>query len=145
MRRSPAAASVGDVMRRRFIALAPTDSLLDAERVMRMARVRTLPVADHGALVGALSHREVMSHSLASAAGEADPRACGRWLRDTPVAALMQPQPRSVTRETALAEAAARLLADGAGCIPVVEAGGATPRLIGLLTETDLLRAAYER
>jgi CBS domain-containing protein len=132
-------------MRRRFIALAPADSLLDAERVMRMARVRTLPVMDGGELVGALWHREVLERSLRSVLGAADPAACARWLRDTPVAALMQRRPPAVTRETALAEAAARLLEDGAGCLSVVDSEGVAPRLIGLVTETDLLRVAYER
>jgi CBS domain-containing protein len=132
-------------MRRCFITLGPADSLFDAERVMRMARVRTLPVAEDGALVGALSHREVLRRSLGGAAAAGDPAVCARWLRETPVAALMQRRPESVTRETTLSDAAARLLRDGVGCLPVIESGVASPRLIGLLTETDLLRAAYER
>jgi hypothetical protein len=41
-------------MRTRFMALAPSDSLLEAERLMRIARVRFLPVVEEGSLVGVL-------------------------------------------------------------------------------------------
>jgi CBS domain-containing protein len=43
-----------------------------------------------------------------------------------------------------LAEAAACVARSRAGCLPVVESSPKGPRLVGLVTEGDLLRAAYE-
>jgi CBS domain-containing protein len=57
---------------------------------------------------------------------------------------MMELRPGPAVRETSLAEAVA-LMADAAiGCVPIVEASDAGPRLIGLVVESDLLRAAYD-
>lgn len=131
-------------MRRRFIELHPVDSLLEAERLMRMARVRVLPVVEDGALAGVLSHRRLVTSSLE--AGEAGPPvSCARWLRERRVDALMDRHPPVVTPETALRDAVELLLELADGCLPVVYGDGAEPpSLVGILTERDLLRAAYE-
>ena len=41
-------------------------------------------------------------------------------------------------------EAAARLVRSQAGFLPIVEPGPGGPRLVGLVTESDLLRLAYD-
>jgi len=135
---------VGELMRRRYIELHPVDSLLDAERLMRMARVRLLPVVEDGSLAGTLSHRRLLTSSLAT--GKAGPSvSCARWLREGRVDALMDRHPPVVTPETALREAVELLLELADGCLPVVHGDGAEPpSLVGILTERDLLRAAYE-
>jgi acetoin utilization protein AcuB len=135
------ARSVIDVMRRRFIALAAADTLLDAERLMRVARVRCLPVVDGVRLVGMLSNRELLESSLAPS--HTSPEALGRYLLETHVAQLMDAKPKVVSPETPLRSAARLVLESGEGCVAVVEAAGAAVRLVGILTETDLLRAAY--
>jgi CBS domain-containing protein len=131
-------------MRRRFIALAPADPLLEAERLMRMARVRFLPVADAGLLVGGLSHRALLGVSLLEPVSLLPAEAFARWLRETPVAEVMAREPVAVTPETQLVAAAALLLELCEGCLPVVEDRGVPARLLGVLTESDLLRAAFE-
>lgn len=133
---------VGDVMRRRFIALAPGDSLVDAERLMRIARVRSLPVVSGSTLVGVLSNRNLLESCLG--ASRASPEALGRFLVDTRTAELMDADPAAVTPGTPLGDAARLLLDLREGCLPVVEAPGPVPRLLGIVTESDLLRAAYE-
>jgi CBS domain-containing protein len=129
-------------MRRRFIALSPGDSLLDAERLMRIARVRYLPVVSGTTLVGVLSNRDLLESSVAPS--QTSPEALGRFLLETRVAELMNANPAAATPDTALAQAARLLLELGEGCLPVVDALGPAPRLVGLVTENDLLRAAYE-
>ena len=131
---------VGQAMRRRFIALAPEDSLAEAERLMRMARVRYLPVCAGGVLVGGLSHRALLASALA-ADGE---RASARWLRETPVARVMERAPAHVTPEAPLADAAGLLVEVDGGCLPVLDPGAGEPRLVGVVTESDLLRAAFD-
>lgn len=139
----PTEPHVGDLMKRRFIHLAPGDSLLEAERVMRMARVRVLPVVEGGALVGVLSHQRVLEWSLASESASKAP--CTRcWMEATNVRCLMQRVPAVVTPGTSLRVAVDRLLAGSDGCLPVVEEHGGAQALVGILTERDLLRAAFE-
>jgi acetoin utilization protein AcuB len=131
--------NVGRVMRRRFIALGPSETLLEAEQLMRMTRVRVLPVALEGVLVGVLSYRALVESFFGGTAG-------GRVanhssLRETRVASLMDGSPCALTPEARLEEAAASLVDRDEGCLPVVEER--SERLVGILTETDLLRAAY--
>jgi CBS domain-containing protein len=135
----PRLATVGSVMHRRFIVLDPGDSLLDAERVMRMTRVRSLPVADGGRLVGMLSYRALLAGSLAAYRNAGSPL---RWLAETFVAAVMAREVAALTTAAVLHEAAPRLLEGDDGCLPVVTLQP-DARLVGVLTESDLLRAAY--
>jgi CBS domain-containing protein len=132
--------SVAEVMRRHFIALAPSDTLLEAESLMRVARLRSLSVVREGALVGVLSYGELVRWSLSP---EADPRPLRRRLRETKVASVMAAKPGIVTPQAPLEEAAARLVDRSDGYLSVVDAPGASPQLVGILTEMDLLRAAY--
>ncbi len=126
-------------MRRRFIALEPADTLLEAERLMRMARLRAVPVTDGEALVGVLSYRALLVWCLGEAAG--DRRAHEQRLAEALVASLMDEWPATVPPETDLADAVARLIERTEGCIPVVNRSA---RLLGIVTELDLLRAAYD-
>jgi len=129
-------------MRRRFIALAPGDALLEAERLMRMARVRFLPVSDDGVLVGGLSHRALLGSILAS--DGRSPLPLTRWLSETPVAVVMEPDPARATPDMRLDEAALLLVEVDGGCLPVVEAETGAALLVGVITESDLLRVAFD-
>jgi CBS domain-containing protein len=143
MASSASSARVSAVVRRHYITIEPSESLLEAECLMRAARLRALPVARGEALLGFLSYRELARWSLA--ASPDDGRSLGRRLRETTVEALMDAPPGAVAIDARLEDAAARLLERDIGCIPVVAAGPAGPRLVGLVTETDLLRAGFER
>jgi CBS domain-containing protein len=134
-----ASTDVGRVMHRRFIALAPSETVVEAEQLMRMARVRALPVALEGVLVGMLSYRALVEWFLGWNAREGLGSA---YPPEARVEALMEGRPFRLTPGAALDEAAARLVDRDDGCVPVVEE--LSERLVGVLTETDLLRAAYE-
>lgn len=124
-------------MRRDFITVAPDESLAEARQIMRMARLRHLLVVRDGALVGILSYRDLLELLFADARRPAETQAL-------PVEAAMVRSPSYVTPEKPLAYAAARLWQLQLGCLPVVERNGAGERLVGLITEVDLLRAAYD-
>lgn len=120
---------VDRVMRRHWISLSPAGRLDDALQVMRIARVRQLPIVADGILVGVLSYPSLVAARLAG------------------IAALVQ-QVMAVVEETAesattLGEVAARMQRAGVGCLPVVRPTPAGPLLIGIVTEADLLRLAY--
>jgi CBS domain-containing protein len=134
--------TVGTLMKRNFISMKPADNLLEADRIMRLARIRHLPVVEGGHLVGVLSHRDVLEASLApSDAGDGVARA--NYLRVIPVEKVMQRNPFTADANSTLGDAARRMLRLKIGCLPVVRQGSEGEELIGLITESDLLRAAY--
>ena len=130
-------------MHRRFVSLAPEDSLLDAHQTMSLARLRQLPVLRDGVLLGVVSHRRILEASLAQLdRSKRSERAS--HLRAIPVSRVLDGPPEGLSPGTSLAEAAARLTQAEAGCLPVVERRPEGPRMVGLVTETDLLQAAYD-
>lgn len=134
--------SVGELMRHEFVTMNPRESLLDAERIMRLARIRHMPIVEDGALVGILSHRDVVEVSLPDRAADAR-RQQTEHLRSLAVGGVMHPNPWTASPDTTLREAAERMLRYKIGCLPVVERGPDRLELVGLITESDLLRAAY--
>jgi CBS domain-containing membrane protein len=133
---------VGALMRRHFVSVEPGASLLDADRIMRLARIRHLPVVADGHLVGVLSHRDVLEASL-SRLEKLDAQERVDHLRGIPISAVMRTDPYTAKEGTSLGEAARRMLQLKIGCLPVVQSGPDGQRLVGLVTESDLLRAAY--
>ena len=132
--------TVEAVMEDTFVSLSPKERLDLADDIMKLGRVRHLPVqAEGGRLVGVVSQRDLLAAGLSAALefGGGERRS---FLRSVAVDEVMTRDPVTVTRETPLREAAARLLEHKIGCLPVVAEGDA---LVGLVTETDLLRAAY--
>jgi CBS domain-containing membrane protein len=131
---------VESLMRREFASLREGDRLDFADQVMRLGRVRHLPVlAPDGRVAGIVSNRDLLEASLTSVLkfGAAERRS---FLHSVDVAEVMVRDVATVTPETSLADAARSLIERKIGCLPVVDATGV---MIGLVTETDLLAAAY--
>jgi CBS domain-containing protein len=133
---------VRDVMRRDFITIALRESVLEALHLMRLARLRQLVVEDEGRLVGVLSYRDLQDELL-TRIGVGTAARTPSPLARVPVSERMASEPYSISQDATLGEAAARLARLRVGCLPVVEPADAGLRLVGLLTEMDLLRAAY--
>src|SRR5206468_9410787 len=91
--------------------------------VLAEHRIRRLPVMSERRLVGIVSDRDIRS---ASASHDR-----------TPVAHIMTRNVVTVTSQTRVDEAARIILGGRFGGLPVVDGG----ELIGIVTETDLLRA----
>lgn len=135
-------ARVGALMRSHFIAAAPGDNLLEADRIMRLARIRHLPIVQGGVLVGMISHRDVLSASIAKLE-KCEPVERLDHLRGIAIDEVMARDLATATESTTLASAARRMLRLKIGCLPVVRPGPKGPLMVGLVTESDLLRAAY--
>jgi acetoin utilization protein AcuB len=140
---------VAELMRRDFISVSPDASLDEARQLMRLARLRHLVVVRHRTVVGILSYRSLLESAIDDRGAETEGR---RQRRARPsVATLMAAEPECVASDRSLEEVAAQLFRLNLGCLPVVEAagepveaGGEPPALIGIVTERDLLRAAYD-
>jgi CBS domain-containing protein len=140
---------VAEAMRRKPITIDPDAPLGTALAVMTERGVRHLPVVDDdGRIIGMLTDRDIRSAVIAPALAERLP---ARWrrraralqergealrVRDAMTWDCVTTQP-----DASLAQAAALMLDGRFGCLPVVENG----RLVGILTEHDVLRALAER
>jgi CBS domain-containing membrane protein len=127
---------VRDVMTSDPTTLKRNDKLTLADDIMRLGRVRHLPVLDddNQTLVGLVTQRDLFRDALAQALGYG--RHAQRKILDTlSVKDVMTTDVVTTGPNTALVEAARILTKRKIGCLPVVEHG----RLIGILTEGDFV------
>jgi CBS domain-containing protein len=109
---------------------------------MRLARLRHLTIESDGLLVGILSYRDLQDALLAHC--DEGARLAGAPAPGSAEAVeQLSGSAYSIAPDATLAEAAARLEHLHVGCLPVVERSEQGLRVVGLLTEMDLLRAAY--
>ena len=108
---------------------------------MRLARLRELSVERNGALVGILRYREIQRTCVERALAGEDP---GAALRSTSVAWAMDEPAGALSADDSLSEAAQRLASLERGSLPVVEERDEVLHLVGILIESDLLRAAFD-
>jgi CBS domain-containing protein len=129
---------IDSLMRRHFIVVGPEDTVEDVLRLMALARVRILPVVRHGVLVGIVGYRTLALSLLQTEPGDAVADRDGHR-----IAELMEQPGETVPAQAPSETVARRLCESGHGCIPVVEGGETGLRIVGLVTESDLLEAAY--
>jgi CBS domain-containing protein len=116
---------VGEIMSTEPRVAAPTDRVRAAMKEMELSCFRHFPVAARdGRLVGVVSHRDLLR------ARDGDV-----LVRD-----VMSEDVKTVAPDTPAHEAAYLILRHRIGCVPVVDKSG---RLVGIVTETDFVRAAY--
>jgi len=128
---------VRDLMTREVATLKPNDKLSVAEDVMRLGRIRHLPVVaddDDGKLVGLLSLRDLFRGSLADALGYGT-RAQQKLLDLLLAKEVMSTNLFTTTPDTPLRDAAKIMMERKLGALPVLENG----RLVGILTEGDFV------
>jgi CBS domain-containing membrane protein len=131
--------TVSEVMRREVVTLQSKETLDLTQDLMNLARVRHLPVLDQDRLVGIVSHRDLLAASLTNAL-DFDKTSRRSFLHSVEVAEVMRREVVTIGPDATLADAARILVRRQIGCLPVVDSGGS---LIGLVTETDLVSAAF--
>jgi CBS domain-containing protein len=106
--------------------VTPRERVADAAREMELRSIRHLPVTDReGRLIGLLSQRDVLAAKNGTA-----------FIGD-----IMSQAVKTVMPENAAYEAAYLLLHHKIGCLPVVGPDG---RLVGIITESDFVRVAFD-
>ena len=132
---------VRDAMTAEATTLQRNDKLSLADDIMRLGRIRHLPVLDeNGQLAGILTQRDLFRGALAKALGYGE--RAQRQLMDTLVVKeVMTSEVITTAPDTPLAEAAQVLIERKIGCLPVVEAG----RLVGIITEADFVALAVRK
>jgi CBS domain-containing membrane protein len=129
---------VRDVMSTEVATLRPEDPLAVADDVMRLGRIRHLPVVDRdGALRGLLSQRDLLRSALRGASKHPQSSRRAQWMT-LPVSERMTREVETAAPGDPLRSAAQRMLRRKIGCLPVVEQG----KLVGILTEADFVSLA---
>ena len=129
--------TVRELMSVKVATLGQGETLDIADGIMCMGRIRHLPVLDAGSVVGVVSQRDLFRSALGAALafGIRRPQELMRSLeiRDVMSAPAVTVEPGALVQEAARTMAEKKI-----GCLPVVEGG----RLVGILTENDVLRYA---
>jgi len=126
---------VRDLMTPEVATLRENDSLSIADDVMRLGRVRHLPVLDEDSrLVGIVSQRDLLRGGLARVLGYGE-FAQQKLMGTVRVKEVMQTKLCTITPDSPVSEAAQQMAEQKIGCLPVVEAGV----LKGILTEGDFV------
>ena len=128
---------VRDCMTTDVVTLEPNDALVTAEDVMRLGRIRHMPVVDEGELVGIVSQRDLFHSGLIKALGFGT-HATQKARETLLVKEAMTTSVTTTTADTPLADAARLMLDRKIGCLPVVEG----KKLVGILTEADFVKLA---
>jgi CBS domain-containing membrane protein len=129
---------VRDLMTSTVTTIGRNESLKSADDVMRLGRIRHLPVVeDDGTLAGIVSQRDLFHSGLLRALGYGS-HARERVLEDSLVKEAMKAEVVTTTPDTLLRDAASVMLERKIGCLVVLGSG----KIAGILTEADFVRLA---
>lgn len=133
------AKTVRDIMASEVTTLNRNDSLQLAKDIMSLGRVRHFPVIDDDKVVGVVSQRDLYKASLGSVMkyGEKAQRA---FLEGIAIKEVMADPPITIAPHATVQEAARLMMEKKIGCLPVLEG----PKLVGIVTETDMLKLVAE-
>ena len=123
-------------MKRDPVTVSPEDSFRHAMTLIRQKGIRHLPVVEEGGLVGILTDRDIRQASP-SPATSLEIHELHYLLEKVKIREIMTRKVHTVTPGTPIEEAARLMLTHRIGGLPVLEAG----RLVGIITETDILTA----
>jgi CBS domain-containing protein len=127
---------VRDIMQTGVVTISAGDTLSTVEDIMTLGGLRHMPVVRGGVLVGVVSERDLLRASLSNLTGFRDEERRA-FLQVVEITRVMSTPPITISPDAEI-EQAARLLAEKRiGCLPVIDEEG---KLVGLLTETDVLR-----
>ncbi len=125
---------VRDLMMTEVVTLDASDTLDLADNIMRLGRIRHMPIVSDQKLVGILSQRDLFRAAISSvlqfrASTERE------WLAKVKIREVMTAAVFTVKPTTPLREAVEMMLNKKIGCVVVI----AGDRIAGLLSEGDCL------
>jgi acetoin utilization protein AcuB len=127
------------IMKRRVVTVSPDDTSDKVFSLFAVKNIRHLPVVEKGKLVGIVSDRD-LKRVMGPQPGLPWAVKSGRLvltLSTRRVGSFMPLDLVTISPDTDATEAASIMIEKKIGALPVVERG----RLVGIVTETDLLRA----
>jgi len=122
-------------MQEKVVTISAGERLSTVQDIMTLGRVRHMPVVHGGKLVGVVSERDLLRASLSSLTSVADDQRRA-FLHVVEIARVMSSPPIVIDPDSPVEEAALVMAEHKIGCLPVLDGDD----LLGMLTETDLLR-----
>lgn len=119
---------VKELMSPGLVTTRPDATLAEARALLDQHRIRHLPVIEESTLVGIITDRDIRAAALAASLGHVKVREA------------MTRNPITVIPEARVQEAAKLMVTNHIGGLPVLKDG----RLVGIISETDLLQAFVE-
>ena len=116
---------VTELITREPVTISPQTTIAEAARLMRDERISCLPVVADEVIAGILTVRDLTNRVLAEDRS-----------RHGPVAAVMTPDPVTLSGSALVADLLRVMLDRGIGHVPIADGG----RLVGLVTSTDVTR-----
>lgn len=110
-----------------------------SETIMNLGRIRHMPVVEDGKVVGVLSQRDLFRSALIAALGFGR-KTTSTLIKTIRVKEVMSQNVITIAPDVSVKEAARVMIEKKIGCLPVVE----SDELVGLITETDILRYVTE-
>ena len=127
--------NVKDIMSTEVITLSENDSIKSARSVMKMAKIRHLPiVSGNNRFCGLITHRDILSATVSKLAG-IDNDTQNEIDTGIPIHEIMRKDTRTIQADADLLKAARILLKNKYGCLPVLE----KDQLVGIITESDFI------
>ena len=115
-------------MAKKLVTIRKHASVSDAINLMKKHSIRHLPVVEEGALVGWITEGDIRQAYLAS------------LIEQVSIGDIMINDPRTISPEANLEEAAEILYRHGIGGLPVVD----NDKLVGVITVADIMAAFIE-
>ncbi len=132
---------VRDLMSPGVTTLRVSERLDLANQIMKLTRIRHMPVVDaHGKIVGVISQRDLFHSALVKAIGVSSDSKL-EILNAMVVEDVMATDLVATGPDTPLGEAARLMRESAVGCLPVLDGG----QLVGILTEADFVRFFAEQ
>ena len=125
---------VREFMTPKVFSIRLDKKLIAVREIMTWAHIRHVPVVNAaGAVVGIISHRDLLSAAISSVSTAPDIER-SRHLAEIPLVQVMRSDVHTIGPDESVRKAAALMRKHKIGCLPVVENG----RLVGIFTGFDL-------
>jgi CBS domain-containing protein len=134
---------VSHIMTANVVTVNHTNSLIEAEALLKSNKIRHIPVVSGDKLIGMLSLTDLLRISFVDSFGQGD----GEGAVDTAVynmltiEQVMVNNPKVVSSDTTIREVAEILSNQEFHALPVVDNGN----LVGIVTTTDLIKYLLEQ
>jgi CBS domain-containing protein len=131
----PRTTPISELMSRHVLTLDVKAKLSEARRILSQERIHHLPIVDEGVVVGVLSSRDLVRVLRAAQAGGSE-NVDAILDRHATVAQAMRPDLVTLPEDASVEQAIDRIADGSVHSVLVLDAAR---RLVGILTDTDLL------
>ena len=131
----PSPLKVSDIMTPDPVTISPEETLMEARQLMRLRKIRRIPVVSDGRLVGILAEGDLKRAEPSTLSS--DQEEFMTVMEGTQVNRIMIQNLVTASPDMPLLDAARMLHSNKYGALPVLEDG----KLVGILTDNDLIGA----